>query len=92
MTAWREALVRREQVLGAVRTELIDVLQLDRVPDELDPDMALVGTGLSIDSIDMMELVVRLEGRFEVRVADPSTPGAMHTLNTLVDQIVAATG
>jgi acyl carrier protein len=82
---------RREEVLAGVRAALIDVLHLPSAPDELDPDTPLFGAGLRLDSIDTLDLVVQLEDRYGVRVVewDTQSPGALRTINTLVDRILA---
>ncbi len=95
MTPWEADLARREVLLDEVRAVLIDVLQLQQEPDELDPDAPLFGGGLRLDSIDALDLVVRLEAGFGVRVVDSELSAAtgaqaLRTLNTLVDRLVAA--
>ncbi len=91
MSAWRATVARREAALAVIRGELIELLKLEREPDELDPDMPLVDAGLGVDSLDFLELAVRLEGRFGVGFSEREAPVAMRTLNTLVDHVTAAT-
>lgn len=80
----------REQVLGGVRQMLIEVLDVQRAPDEIDPDAPLFGTGLGLDSIDAVEVVVSMEELFEVRLADDALVRAqMRTVNSLVDVVIA---
>ncbi len=95
MTLWQPGLARREALLDEVRAVVIDVLQLAQEPDELDPDAPLFGGGLRLDSIDALDLIVRLEAGFGVIVIDrDASPAesarAMRTLNTLVDRLLAA--
>ena len=79
----------RQEVLDAVRAMMIRQLNLRRAPDELDPDTGIFGTGLGLDSVDAVELVVSLESEFGIRLPDntASVP-AMRTLNTIVQLIL----
>lgn len=85
-----EALIRRrEQALAQVREVLIRDLKVRRAPDELDPDTPLFGTGLRLDSVDAVELVVALEAAFKVKVPEGTFgPASLRTINTLVDFIL----
>jgi acyl carrier protein len=85
-----EWIARREKILEGVREILINNLNVRREADEIDPDSALFGSGLGLDSVDAVELVVSLENRFGLRV--PSRPGeraALRTVNSLVDLVIA---
>ncbi|MER2562852.1 MAG: acyl carrier protein [Myxococcaceae bacterium] len=79
-------LEHRVQVLGRVKKVLIESLHVQRAPDEIDPDAPLFGTGLSLDSVDAVELVVSLESEFGFRLDDDlSARLSMRTVNTVVD-------
>ncbi len=82
---------QREEVLAKVRRMLIDKLHVERTPEELDPDTPIFGSGLGLDSIDHVELVLFLERDFGIRV-ESVTEGraAMRTINVWVDLILAA--
>ena len=83
-------LERREQILGEVRRMLIDKLRVEREPDEIDPDTALFGSGLGLDSIDAVELLVCLAADFQVRLPDDTLGRAeMRSVNSIVDLILA---
>ncbi len=58
---------QREEVLGEVRRMLIDRLRIAREPDEIDPDTALFGSGLGLDSLDSVELLVCLDADFGIK-------------------------
>lgn len=50
---------------------IIKSLKLEDVkPDEIDPDAPLFGTGLGLDSIDALELLVAVEKKYGVRIPD----------------------
>lgn len=81
---------RRLEILGRVRRLLIDNLRVQREPDEIDPDAALFGSGLGLDSLDAVELLVCLDADFGVKLPDDAFGRAeMRTVNSLVDLILA---
>src|SRR5215510_8449670 len=81
-----EALIaQREKMLAEVRTMLIEELKVDREADEIDPDTPLFATGLGLDSIDLVDVVVGIEARFGIKLEDgPRTRAALRTVNSLV--------
>lgn len=80
----------REEVLERVRRLLIEKLRVRREPVEIDPDTPLFGTGLGLDSIDSVELLVCLDTDFGVRIPDDVTGRAvLRTVNGIVDLVVA---
>lgn len=88
LAAW---LTRREDILGRLRKILVEALRLRVEPDEIDPDAPLFGSGLRLDSIDALELVVHVESEFGLTLVDRKglTPLPLRTLNTVADRIVA---
>ena len=79
-------------MLGRVRRILIDRLKVRRDPDEIDPDVTLFGSGLGLDSVDAVELVVSLENEFGFRFPSRSGERAVfRTVNTLVDLVLEMT-
>jgi acyl carrier protein len=84
---------RREEVLASVRRLLIACLDLRREPDEIDPDTALFGTGLGLDSVDAIEVIIALETEFGIRLSDEGARRrALRSVNALVDTVLAAKG
>jgi acyl carrier protein len=92
MTSTVEARIdHREAVLARIRAVLIEALGVRRAPDEIDPDTALFGSGLGLDSIDAVELVVQLDTEFNVQLPnDVFGRAEMRTVNGLVDLVLAA--
>lgn len=80
---------RREAVLDVIRQILLDRLRVERELDELDPGTPLFGTGLGLDSVDAVELVVSVEAAFGVSLPDGEPARrALRTLDTLADFVL----
>lgn len=47
---------------------IVSALNLDIKPEEIRPDDALYGTGLSLDSIDILEVALAVSKRFGVQL------------------------
>ena len=84
----KEKIEHRENTLNRVIELLISGLQLDRSYEELDPDTPLFGTGLGLDSVDAVEIVVALESEFGVSLDDGDSMFALRTINSLVDVVL----
>jgi acyl carrier protein len=81
----------REEVLAAVRRLLIESLDLRRPAEEIDPDTALFGTGLGLDSVDAVEIVIALETDLGVKLSDDrQRRRALRSVNAIVDAVMAA--
>ena len=85
----RGYLEARSALLDEVRSMLIDALKLDLTAEAIDPDAPLFGTGLGLDSVDAVELVVQLETRYGLAlVGSIHVPSVCRTPNILVDTIL----
>jgi acyl carrier protein len=69
---------------------IIKSLKLEDVkPDEIDPDAPLFGTGLGLDSIDALELLVAVEKKYGVRIPDEDVgKEAFASVNALAAYII----
>jgi acyl carrier protein len=84
-------IARRGEVLSKVRRMLVACLSLQSRPEDIDPDTALFGTGLGIDSLDAVEIVVTLEVDFGVTLTDPvERRRCLRSVNSLVDLVLAS--
>lgn len=82
-------IAERERTLEDVRSLLISVLRVPLPPAMIDPDAILFGSGLGLDSVDSIELVVALESRYRLRVPDGSLRMQLRTVNSVVDLLMS---
>jgi acyl carrier protein len=88
--ALAEYLSRRERVIGEVKHVLVTALKVKRAPDAIDLDVMLFGSGLGLDSVDALELVIALEARYGLVVEETRFRTSLRTVNSLVDLILEA--
>ena len=84
----QEKIEIRKEVLIGIKEELIDRLQLEFSIDDIDDDTFLFGGGLSLDSIDAMDIIIGLQSRFGVILPEGDI-ASMRTINTLADFVQA---
>ncbi|WP_407653300.1 phosphopantetheine-binding protein [Guyparkeria halophila] len=53
-----------DALIPEVAAELVDALNLDETPEEIDPDEPLFGDGLGLDSIDVLEIALVVSRRY----------------------------
>ena len=62
-----------ENLILKLKEEIIEVLHLEDVkPDDIDENAPLFGEGLSLDSIDALELIVLMEKNYGIKLKDPN--------------------
>jgi len=60
-----------DQLVTDLKSRIIETLKLqDLTPDQIDENAPLFGSGLGLDSIDALELVVMLEKFYGIVVKD----------------------
>jgi acyl carrier protein len=83
----------RARVLDDVRRLIIASVDLEREPDEIDPDTPLFGAGLGLDSLDAAEVIIALEMEMGVRLdGRESQIVAARSVNAIVDFVLASRG
>ena len=80
-------LERRIGLTQSVKDVLIHTLNLELTPDQIDNDTLLFGSGIGLDSIDALQLVVGLETESGVTLPQ-SQFAVMRSVNTIVDFIM----
>lgn len=62
-----------EELIKELKEQVIEALNLeDMTPEDIDENAPLFGTGLGLDSIDALELIVLLEKKYGVKLANPA--------------------
>lgn len=83
----------RIEVLDVVRRILCSVVRDPREPHHVDPDAPIFASGLGLDSVDAVELVVEVQQALGVTIPEGAgTRAALRTPNTLVDLLLDLRG
>lgn len=60
-----------EELIKELKEEIIEVLNLEEMTiDDIDENDSLFGEGLGLDSIDALELIVLLEKKYGIKLAN----------------------
>jgi len=77
-----------EKLDDKIKELIVRRLKLEIKPEELDSTAPLFGTGLGLDSIDALELVVGLEQEFGIKVKDEEVGKEIFaSVNTLAEYV-----
>jgi acyl carrier protein len=62
-----------DALIEKLKVQIIEQLNLAEVkPQDIDPNAALFGDGLGLDSIDALELIVLLEKHYGIKIQNPA--------------------
>jgi acyl carrier protein len=78
---------KRKTVINTFKEDLIRRLNLPYKPEDLHEDVSLLGAGLGLDSLDVLEIVLCVENSFGIKIPDEST-SVLRSINTVVDFII----
>jgi acyl carrier protein len=80
-----------DRALAEIRRVLVTKLKVQLPVEQIDLDAPLFGTGLGLDSVDAVELVVAIESELGVKMPESQAgPWAFRTVHSLVDYVVTA--
>lgn len=89
MGTMQEDIAERKAILLTLKTELIQRLNIQRQPGQIDDDSPLFGNGLKLDSVDATEILVLLDNVFNIQVSEGDDPAWMRTINNMASFIIA---
>lgn len=73
---------------GEIKRVIVEALNLDTAPGDIQDDAPLFGEGLGLDSIDALEIAMALEKRFAIKVQpDKETKKYFFSIATLADLV-----
>lgn len=84
----RKKLERRKEISAQLKEKLIEALDIPYEPPDIGADTALIGSGLGLDSLDVLEIVLCVENNFGVKIPEGELL-ALRSFNTLVDFIIS---
>jgi acyl carrier protein len=67
---------------------LINALHLNIRPGDLDPDTPLFGSGLGLDSVDAVMIIVEIESRYDLSITEEEGKHAVRTVNAIIDLVI----
>jgi acyl carrier protein len=78
-----------EELELELKQEIIKALNLeDMTPDDIETDAPLFGEGLGLDSIDVLEIIVLLEKKYGIKLANPAEgKGIFKSIATIADYV-----
>lgn len=78
-----------EELINKLKVQLIEQLNLeDMEPEDIDAEEPLFGTGLGLDSIDALELIVLLEKEYGIKIQNPKDgQKVFYSLKTMAEFI-----
>jgi acyl carrier protein len=80
-----------DPLISRLKHLIVEALNLEDVtPDEIDENAPLIGAGLALDSIDALELVVKLEKEFGIKISSSEeSKAALASVKALADFVRA---
>lgn len=78
-----------EELIKELKEEIIEALNLEEMtPEDIDENDAHFGDGLGLDSIDALELIVLLDKKYGIKLANPAEGKAIFkSIATIADYV-----
>ncbi|MFN8309677.1 MAG: phosphopantetheine-binding protein [Chitinophagales bacterium] len=79
------------ELMQTLKQQIVEQLNLQHIkPEDIGDDQPLFVEGLALDSIDALELIVLLQQKYGIKLADPADgPKVFKTVRTLAEFITA---
>ena len=85
-----------EDLKTQIKESVVRCLRLTLVPTDIPDDIALFGSGLGLDSIDALELVLELERRYGLKITDErmgkTVFASINAIAAAIEQLRATAG
>jgi acyl carrier protein len=80
-----------DALINTLKQQIVEQLNLKHIkPEEIGDDQPLFVDGLGLDSIDALELIVLLQQKYGIKLANPEEgPKVFHTVRALAEFITA---
>ncbi len=80
-----------EQLMMTLKQQIIDALNLKHLkPEDIGDEQPLFVDGVGLDSIDALELIVLLQQKYNLRIANPQDgPTIFKSVKSIADYIQA---
>ena len=77
----------RAEIISRVKGDLIRRLSLPYTEEDLHEDVSLLGSGLGLDSLDALEVILGVEQEFGIKVEEGNI-SFLRSINSMVDYLL----
>jgi acyl carrier protein len=79
-----------EELMKTLKGQIIEQLNLQIKPEDIGDDQPLFVEGLGLDSIDALEMIVLLQQKYGIKLANPADgPTVFKTVRSMAEYITA---
>ncbi|MEG0788697.1 MAG: phosphopantetheine-binding protein [Alistipes sp.] len=77
----------KDQLIQELKEAIIEALNLEEIqPEDIDPAAPLFREGLGLDSIDALEIIILIDKKYGIKMANPAESKAVfYSVETLAD-------